>query len=265
MEPLNSFTYDEWRRTQTDKQKTKSELESASSSEEEYESEESDSSDRYDNTHRYVPTKAVKPKSPQFDNTHRYVAARGTPAEATAQITQVIFIALILDDPLLTFLKSNQYSYYPYTHQQQKTQAYYTEAPQIQPPLWPVQRAYHQSDYVCYPVDKVPVAPSSEISHTSKKVMEKDKGNGRVWEGRTKAQVDEDNFEMARREGVYKYTDMKPKDAKSSDYFWVIELDKTNQLYTFKTIDDEDFGPGKWERDPRYGNAFFVRENPKDK
>ncbi|KAF2153500.1 hypothetical protein K461DRAFT_268062 [Myriangium duriaei CBS 260.36] len=80
-----------------------------------------------------------------------------------------------------------------------------------------------------------------------------------VWLGRTKAQVADDNLKMAVRENVYKYDPMKPHGAAADQLFWVVEVDGSTVLYNFKTI-DEALGPGKWERDPRFGNAIFIRE-----
>lgn len=81
------------------------------------------------------------------------------------------------------------------------------------------------------------------------------------WVGRTKAQVDEDNVKLALSENVWKYDAMKPKDARPEQLFWVIELDQKTTLRSFKTIEN-DLAPGKWERDQRFGNAYFVREDP---
>ena len=94
------------------------------------------------------------------------------------------------------------------------------------------------------------------------KTNKETKTSKNLWVGRTKAQVDEDNIKVAMRENVYKYDAMKPKDAKPDQLFWVVELDQSTTLRMYKTI-DEDLGPGKWERDPRHGNAYFVREEEK--
>lgn len=57
---------------------------------------------------------------------------------------------------------------------------------------------------------------------------------------------------------------MKPRDAKDDQLFWVVELDGSHTLRQFKTI-EEDLGTGKWSVDPRYGNAYFVREKKDEK
>jgi len=81
-----------------------------------------------------------------------------------------------------------------------------------------------------------------------------------VWVGRTKAEVDYDNMVVAAREGVFRFDDMQPKNAKPDTRFWVVELDGTTTLRTYCTITDKSFGGGKWETDSRHGNAYFVRE-----
>jgi hypothetical protein len=52
---------------------------------------------------------------------------------------------------------------------------------------------------------------------------------------------------------------MMPKDASPDQLFWCIEPDDSNTLRDFRTI-EEDLQPGKWKVDPRYGNAYFVRD-----
>ncbi|KAH0140655.1 hypothetical protein KCU67_g14780, partial [Aureobasidium melanogenum] len=70
------------------------------------------------------------------------------------------------------------------------------------------------------------------------------------------------NAKIAHKEGVYKPNEMVPKAASPDQLFWVIEPDDSNTLRTFRTIED-DLQPGKWKVDPRYGNAYFVREKEK--
>ena len=112
-----------------------------------------------------------------------------------------------------------------------------------------------QPQYYCYPV-----AHARAQAQTQAPPAKNDKNSGQhLWLGRTKAQVEEDNVKIAMRESVYRYDPMKPKDPKTDQLFWCVELDGATTLRTFRTI-EEDLGPGKWERDPRYGNAFFVRD-----
>jgi hypothetical protein len=86
----------------------------------------------------------------------------------------------------------------------------------------------------------------------------------RTWIGRTKKQVDEDNAKIAHKEGVYKPNEMVPKAASPDQLFWCIEPDDSNTLREFRTI-EEDLQPGKWKIDPRYGNAYFVRDKVEKK
>jgi len=164
------------------------------------------------------------------------------------------------------------YTCYPYG--QQYPQAAYYGYNQYHggalPPTMPYQQAampYQQ--YHCYPTGPGATAgapqaalPSSNSSGEVSKTNKETKTSKNLWVGRTKAQVDEDNIKVAMRENVYKYDAMKPKDAKPDQLFWVVELDQSTTLRMYKTI-DEDLGPGKWERDPRHGNAYFVREEEK--
>ncbi|GAM83970.1 hypothetical protein ANO11243_019600 [Dothideomycetidae sp. 11243] len=133
--------------------------------------------------------------------------------------------------------------------------------------------------YYCYP-DGVAVAgaahgaaepaaaaasPAPAAPAPAKAPEPKADGNAKkTWLGRSKAQVDEDNLKIAVREDVYKYDAMKPVGAAPDKMFWVVELDGRTTLRMFKTI-DEDLGPGKWERDARFGNAYFVRDEPEEK
>jgi hypothetical protein len=101
------------------------------------------------------------------------------------------------------------------------------------------------------PTTAIPVAYAIPTSATPKPY--------RTWVGRTKKQVDEDNAKIAHKEGVYKPNAMMPKDASPDQLFWCIEPDDSNTLRDFRTI-EEDLQPGKWKVDPRYGNAYFVRD-----
>ncbi|KAI5235993.1 hypothetical protein E4T43_08879 [Aureobasidium subglaciale] len=108
---------------------------------------------------------------------------------------------------------------------------------------------------VAYAMPNYPVPVHAETASTaSPKPPPK-----RVWVGRTKKQVDEDNAKIAHKEGVYKPNEMVPKAASPDQLFWVIEPDNSNTLRNFRTI-EEDLQPGKWKVDPRYGNAYFVRD-----
>ncbi|KAG9586859.1 hypothetical protein KCU77_g11284, partial [Aureobasidium melanogenum] len=113
---------------------------------------------------------------------------------------------------------------------------------------------------VAYAMPNYPVPVHTDTASTSSPKPKTD----RVWVGRTKKQVDEDNAKIAHKEGVYKPNEMVPKAASPNQLFWIIEPDDSNTLRTFRTI-EEDLQPGKWKVDPRYGNAYFVREKGKTK
>lgn len=100
---------------------------------------------------------------------------------------------------------------------------------------------------------------SNQATAGAPKKEKASKSKQHLWLGRTRAQVAEDNYELALREGVYKYDPMKPAGAAPDQLFWVVETSGETNLREFKTI-DEDLGPGKWERDNRFGNAYFIRE-----
>lgn len=158
--------------------------------------------------------------------------------------------------------------------------------PQIQPPhqamAYPYPIGYAAYPYAyAMPNYPVPVNSSSAMttvtaSHapseknktkakTKDKEKEKEKGKenskaSKVWVGRTKKQVEEDNIKIAINEGIYKPNDIMPKDAKPDQLFWVVETDGGHSLRTFLDINEGIVGKGKWKIDPRYGNAYFVKE-----
>lgn len=115
-------------------------------------------------------------------------------------------------------------------------------------PAAPMPVAYAMPNY------SVPVQPESAPKPPKE----------RTWVGRTKKEVDQDNAKIAHREGVYEPNPIMPKGAKPDQLFWVSELDHSNTLRTFRTI-EEDLQPGRWKIDPRYGNAYFVRDKPEKK
>ncbi|SMR59460.1 unnamed protein product [Zymoseptoria tritici ST99CH_3D1] len=84
-----------------------------------------------------------------------------------------------------------------------------------------------------------------------------------AWLGRTKAQVEEDNSKIAKEQGAWDARKMVPKDVPDDQVLWVIELDNTKTLRTFKDIKDM---KGEWKRDPRYPDAwYFIREEEEKK
>lgn len=125
--------------------------------------------------------------------------------------------------------------------------------------------------YQCYPAgmtsanpiiipDSAPQQVPAKPDEPAKPKATATEGN---WLGRTKAQVEADNIKIAARENVFKNDQMKPKDAKADQLFWVVEIDGRTNLRMFQVI-DEDLGPGRWERDPRFGNAYFQREEAEE-
>jgi hypothetical protein len=117
---------------------------------------------------------------------------------------------------------------------------------------------------VAYAMPNYPLpVHASTASNTSSSAAAASKVT-RTWVGRTKKQVDEDNAKIAHKEGVYKPNEMVPKAASPDQLFWCIEPDDSNTLREFRTI-EEDLQPGKWKVDPRYGNAYFVRDKVEKK
>ncbi|GAB7342766.1 hypothetical protein MBLNU457_g0906t1 [Dothideomycetes sp. NU457] len=187
-------------------------------------------------------------------------------------------------------LITQQYYCYPSSYQQappqyRYRQYYYPDKPTQMAHPQQYQYAYHPQHspvpsqgsgpytYYCYPsgepvtvVEKKeePKPKAVEKKAEKKESPKKAKVDKNIWMGRTKAEVDYDNYVIASREGVFRFDEMQPKNAQPGTLFWVVELDNTTTLRQFATITDKSFGPGKWERDDRYGNAYFVREKPKE-
>ncbi|KAK5134749.1 hypothetical protein LTR08_006124 [Meristemomyces frigidus] len=83
------------------------------------------------------------------------------------------------------------------------------------------------------------------------------------WQGRTKAEVEEDNMKIASREGAYDKRKVVPVGMKDDQMMWVVELDGSHTLRTYVTIKDL---KGEWKKDPRYEDAYyFVREEEAEK
>jgi hypothetical protein len=112
---------------------------------------------------------------------------------------------------------------------------------------------------VAYAIPTYPIPIHAETASNSTSTSSAKPPPHRTWVGRTKKQVDEDNAKIAHKEDVYKPNEMVPKGASPDQLFWCIEPDDSNTLRDFRTI-EEDLQPGKWKVDPRYGNAYFVRD-----
>jgi len=79
-----------------------------------------------------------------------------------------------------------------------------------------------------------------------------------AWHGRTRWQVEQDNQQMALKEGVWQNNEATPRDPKPDQQFWCIELDGSKTLRTADTIENA-LRPGRWHKDPFYGNMYYVR------
>ena len=79
----------------------------------------------------------------------------------------------------------------------------------------------------------------------------------KAWTGRTRKQVDEDNIAIAKAEGVYNFTDFVPR-GQPDQLFWVQEVDGSQTLRSFQSIEGGYIGQGKWKTDKRHGNAYFA-------
>ncbi|TKX26823.1 hypothetical protein C1H76_0978 [Elsinoe australis] len=167
-----------------------------------------------------------------------------------------------------------QYPTYQCYPQQQAYMPQYAYAPQQFIPQPYSNQAYAApgyQQYQCYPTayDRFVAAgapqpaPAPAAAPAIESTEKEDAASENFWIGRTRAQVDEDNIKIAAKENVFKYDAMKPAGAVADALFWVVELDGRTTLRMFKTI-DEDLGPGKWERDHRHGNAYFVREKAEE-
>ena len=71
---------------------------------------------------------------------------------------------------------------------------------------------------VCYPL---PAAPAEEKPK---------KASPRKWQGRTKAEVQEDNMKIAAREGAYEARKVEPIGLEEDQVVWVVEGDKEPTL-----------------------------------
>ncbi|PNS16487.1 hypothetical protein CAC42_221 [Sphaceloma murrayae] len=165
-----------------------------------------------------------------------------------------------------------QYPAYQCYPQQPAYVPHYAYAPQPYPAQNYQPQGYQQ--YHCYPASErfpslagasqtVPASAPTSGAAIESKENDDAAAEESFWIGRTRAQVNEDNLKLAARENVFKNDPMKPANATPDTLFWVVELDGRTTLRMFKTI-DEDLGLGRWEKDPRHGNAYFVREEAKD-
>ncbi len=147
----------------------------------------------------------------------------------------------------------------PYLYPQQHThgyhQGYYQPVPVPAAAPAPPQYAAWPHPYYYQQVAQAATAAAATTAGNAPQ-------NGRhAWYGRTTAQVDQDNHQMAATEGVYQPTEMAPHNPGESQLFWVVDLDGSRSLRTFNVI-EATCRPGSWQVDPRAGNSYFVRRRP---
>jgi len=281
MEQVKSYTYAEYLRDREPKKPDKkAELASSSSSASSSDSDE-------EAAHSDKEEWNYKPKQDSPKPAPRPIAVQVAPTPGT-QVCEDL-LRQMTQPPLTDIISFQQYYCYPPQQQApphyQYRQYHYPDKPAQMSYPQQYQYSYHPQHspvpsqgsgpytYYCYPsgepatvVEKKeePKPKPVEKKEEKKESPKKAKVDKNIWMGRTKAEVDYDNYVIAAREGVFRFDEMQPKNAQPGTLFWVVELDNTTTLRPFSTITDKSFGPGKWERDDRYGNAYFVREKPKE-
>lgn len=75
----------------------------------------------------------------------------------------------------------------------------------------------------CFPQVCVPLSPAPAEEKPKK-------ASPRKWQGRTKAEVQEDNMKIAAREGAYEARKVEPVGLKEDQMVWVVEGDKDQNL-----------------------------------
>lgn len=85
----------------------------------------------------------------------------------------------------------------------------------------------YYGNYVTYP--PAAVSPAEE-KKPEKKEKKTKASSPRAWQGRTKAEVDEDNMKFAAREGAYDERKIAPVGLAPDQIVWVVELDGGNTL-----------------------------------
>lgn len=127
---------------------------------------------------------------------------------------------------------------------------YAAPAPQIQPqqmpfmtcypPMqygYPPQMAYPMPAYFGYPQPGAPVGAPAGYTHIyqpaappPEEKKELKAPEPRKWQGRTKAEVEEDNMKIAMREGAYDERKVEPKGLNEDQIVWVVEVDGSHTL-----------------------------------
>ncbi|CAD0092321.1 unnamed protein product [Aureobasidium vineae] len=275
MEEVGGFSYEEWcKRRECVAVPTETIAPKSSISNRSTQSQ-SEVSDR-DNAYRYVAMREPGPQDAVPGYTYMYppqpfAAMAAPPAPAPAPPAPTAVAA-----PSAHFKQEDpHYRHYIHERVREKSVRPASEPPTIEkaaPPPPTPQANIPTMTYGAFPyglpATAIPVVyamPNYPVPRTHRNPTASPKPKtDRVWVGRTKKQVDEDNTKIAHKEGVYKPNEMVPKAASPDQLFWVIEPDDSNTLRNFRTIEEELY-PGKWKVDPRYGNAYFVRDKEQKK
>ncbi|WPH03916.1 Hypothetical protein R9X50_00679900 [Acrodontium crateriforme] len=116
--------------------------------------------------------------------------------------------------------------------------------------------AYVTYNYI--PAGTIPCSPAVQpAQHISYAFINQPPGSGVLpWLGRTKAQVEADNMEIAAREGANDRRSAQPVGINDDQMLWVAELDGSHTLRMFGSIKEL---KGEWMVDPRFGSWYFVR------
>ena len=127
------------------------------------------------------------------------------------------------------------YCYAPPPQQPQPQQIQYMMPYQTMQYAYPPQMVYPAPAYYGYPYQTqgfaplgfavYPPAPAAPVPEKKPKELEVKK-----WQGRTKAEVEEDNMKIAQREGAYDARKVQPIGLKDDQMVWCVEVDGTHTL-----------------------------------
>ncbi|KAK3698646.1 hypothetical protein LTR37_016875 [Vermiconidia calcicola] len=147
-----------------------------------------------------------------------------------------------------------------------------------QPPQY---AGYHPQQMACYPAPQYYGYPGQQaqaatppygtpvmyvpapVAVVEEEKPKKKKIEPRKWQGRTKAEVEEDNMKIAAREGTYAARKVEPQGLKEDQVVWVVGEDEEPVLQTYAMAKDL---KGEWKSDPRYKDSWYsVREKAEEK
>ncbi|KAK5120853.1 hypothetical protein LTR85_005920 [Meristemomyces frigidus] len=144
----------------------------------------------------------------------------------------------------------------------------YAQQPQMMAAYPPMQYTYAQPGAFAYPAPAYygypqPAMPQPQPVYQPARVeaekLAKLKAN--KWQGRSKAEVEEDNMKIASKEGAYDKRKVVPQ-VNDDQMMWVVETDGSHTLRTFVNTKEL---KGEWKKDPRYEDSYyFVRDEEKD-